>query len=101
MKAQIVEKEGKWYFEATTKSGTCAVPMKNKELAQQLLDLHNKYYRKWIELKGDKDILTPVRVTDVALLYRDGEDNPPVNRLGFRYKNSKWYADESICTLVS
>lgn len=98
MKVRIIEKEGKWYFESSTPKNTCLIPMKTKELAQELLDLHNKYYRKYI-LLDDDEITERVRVNNVGLLYENGEDNPPTHVLYIRHKNATWRVFERICKL--
>lgn len=98
MKVRIVEENGKWYYETTCGRSVGRIPMKSKERAQQMLNLHNKYYRKYV-LFNDNGVITRVRVTNLGLLYKDGEDNPPTPVLFIRYKNATWRVFESLCEL--
>ena len=76
-------------------NGACC---ETKEIAEQLLALHNKYYYKKVNftLKGD---VVEGRVTNVGLLHVNNtlEVEPWVY---VRYKNAKYRMPEADCTLI-
>ena len=73
------------------KNGACC---ETKELAEQLLALHNKYYGKRVSFDLGNGTIVEGKVTEVGIT----ESN--VNNLYIRYKNAKWKRLESECTIT-
>jgi hypothetical protein len=84
-----------WIMGTDVDNGACC---ETKEIADQLLALHNKYYYKKVNftLKGEK---VEGRVTEVSLLHvnKTLEVEPWVF---VRYKNAKYRMPEASCTLI-
>jgi hypothetical protein len=84
-----------WIMGTDVNNGACC---ETKEIAEQLLALHNKYYYKKVNftLKGD---VVEGRVTNVSLLHVNNTLNvePWVY---VRYKNAKYRMPEADCTLI-
>lgn len=84
-----------WIMGTDVNNGTCC---ETKEIAEQLLALHNKYYYKkaTFTLKGET---VEGRVTEVGLLHVNNtlEVEPLVY---IRYKNAKYRMPKADCVLI-
>jgi hypothetical protein len=87
--------KGEWIMGTDVNNGACC---ETKEVAEQLLALHNKYYYKKVNftLKGEK---VEGRITEVGLHHVNNtlEVEPWVY---VRYKNAKYRMPEADCTLI-
>ena len=82
-------KYGEWIVGPDAENGGVC---ETKELAEQLLALHNKYYGKQVSFD-----LGVGKVTEVGLAH---EDEGIVPNLYIRFRNAKWKRAEVECKLV-
>lgn len=82
-------KNGEWIVGPDAENGGIC---ETKELAEQLLALHNKYY--------GKQVLFDLGVGKVAEVGLAHEEEGIVPNLYIRFKNAKWKRAEVDCQLV-
>jgi hypothetical protein len=82
-------KNGEWIVGPDAENGGVC---ETKELAEQLLALHNKYYGKQVSFD-----LGVGKVVEVGLVH---EEDVIVPNLYIRFKNAKWKRAEAECTLI-
>ena len=85
-----------WLMGEDEHNGACC---ETKEIAEQLLTLHNKYYYKKVKFtfKGER---VEGRVTECGLLYVKEDPIEVEPTLYIRYKNGKWRVKEADCELI-
>ena len=85
-----------WIMGTDVNNGACC---ETKEIAEQLLALHNRYYYKKVNftLKGET---VEGRVTEVGLVHVNEQPIEVEPYVFIRYKNAKWRVKEADCKLI-
>ncbi len=83
---------GEWIVGKDVQNGACC---ETKEIAEQLLALHNKYHGKTVSFDLGNGTIVEGKVTEVGVNYPDLDNN-----LYIRYKSGLYKRAEDECTVV-
>lgn len=102
VKRRVYEENGCWYLERTdTRGRITAVQCQNEEAAKRLLEIANTYSNKRVLLPDDfGEVPCEGKVTNVALLYENGVDKPPIEVLHVRFAGATYEVLLAECTLI-